>query len=155
MRVLILGFLCLCTQLSAQLLVKIDNASPVTIDAPALAQFPRHIATLDDHGKPIRFEGVLLGDILAKNGVDLSKPLRGPKLSTYLAAIGNDGYEAVYALAELDPTIVDAQLLVADHRDGAPLKAEEGPLRLIAPHDKRAARSVKMLREIDVVQLRR
>jgi hypothetical protein len=155
MRALFLGLVLVWTQASAQLLLKINDASPVTIDSAALAQLPRHTATLDDHGKTIHFDGVLLNDILAKNGVDLSKPLRGPKLSIYLAAIGNDGYEAVYALAELDPTIADAQLLVADHRDGAALKREEGPLRLIAPHDKRAARSITMLHEIDVLQLKR
>lgn len=168
MRPFLLGLIFFCAQASAQailkidsapawaqIVVKIDNAPAVFIGREDLTQLGRHTAILNDHGNQIRFEGVLLADVLQHYGVDLSKPLRGARLASYVAAIGSDGYEAVYALAELDPTLVDGQILIADRRDGAALKPDEGPLRLIAPHDKRGARSVKMLHEIDIVQLRK
>ena len=61
----------------------------------------------------------------------------------------------MFALTEFDPTIVDSGIIVADKRDGQPLPASEGPFRVVVPRDKRAARSLRLLREIDVVQLNR
>ncbi len=72
-----------------------------------------------------------------------------------MAALASDRYEVVYALAELDPTVVDADIIVADRRDGQPLPANEGPVRIVVPHEKRLARSLKLLQEIDVVQLKK
>jgi hypothetical protein len=119
------------------------------------ANFPRHSAVLNDHGKQISYEGVLLRDVLTMRGVDFSKGVRGNQLSSYVVAIASDGYQAVYALAELDPSIVDSDVVVADKREGQPLAANEGPLRIVVPRDKRPARSVRLLREIDVVELKR
>ncbi len=136
-------------------MLRINGGPPVTIGAGDIAKLPRHEAVLNDHGKQIGFEGVLLHDVLARNGVDFGKGLRGKLLSSYVAALASDGYEVVYALAELDPTIVDSGIIVADKRDGQPLAPNEGPLRIVAPHDKRPARSLKLLREIDVIQLNR
>jgi hypothetical protein len=110
---------------------------------------------LNDHGTQISYEGVLLHDVLAQGGVDFGKELRGKQLSTYVAAVANDGYEVVYALAEFDPTVMDSGIIVADKRDGQPLSAKEGPLRVVAPNDKRPTRCLKSLRELDVVQLKK
>jgi hypothetical protein len=135
--------------------MRINDAPRVTITALDVAQLPRHTAVLNDHGKQINYEGVLLHDVLAKGGVDFGSGLRGSQLSSYVAAFASDGYEVVYALAEFDPTVVDSNIIVADKREGQPLSAAEGPLRIIVPHDKRPTRSAKMLREIDVVQLKK
>lgn len=138
---------------SAQILLRANEAPPTTISAEAPQKLPRHTAVLNDHGKEAHFEGVLLRDLLQKNGVPVANKLRGKQLATYVSTLATDGYQVVFALAEFDPSITDGDILVADKRDGRPLAATEGPLRIIAPHDKRAARSLKMLREIDVVQL--
>jgi hypothetical protein len=37
--------------------------------------------------------------------------------------------------------------------DGAPIGAGEGPFRLVAPHEKRPARWVRMLKSLTVVQV--
>jgi hypothetical protein len=58
-------------------------------------------------------------------------------------------------MRSIDPTIADSGIIIADKREGQPLAANEGPLRIIVPHDKRPARSLKMLQEIDVVQLKK
>jgi hypothetical protein len=60
-----------------------------------------------------------------------------------------------YALAEFDPTITDADIVVADKRDGQRFATTVGPLRVVVPQDKRPARSLKMLRELDVVELKK
>lgn len=135
--------------------MRINDAPPVTIAASDMAQLPRHTAVLNDHGKQINYQGVLLHDVLAKGGVDFGSGLRGNQLSSYVAALASDGYEVVYSLAEFDPTVVDSNIIVADKREGQPLSAGEGPLRIIVPHDNRPTRSIKMLREIDIVQLKK
>ncbi len=99
-RTLLVGLIFFSAHASAQLLLKIDQTSPVSIGAEALNRFPRHSSVLNDHGRENRFEGVLLNDLLLANGVDLSKPLRGTRLAIYVAAIGSDGYEVVYGLAD-------------------------------------------------------
>ncbi len=135
--------------------MRINDAAPVTIAAGDFVKLPRHTAVLNDHGKQISYEGALVHDVLAQGGIDFGKGLRGKQLSSYVAASASDGYEVVYALAEFDPTVVDSGIIVADKREGQPLAANEGPLRIIVPHDKRPTRSLKLLQEIDVVQLKK
>ncbi len=58
----------------------------------------------------------------------------------------------VFSLAELDSGIADSEVLVADTIDGAPLNDKLGPFRLVAPHEKRPARWVRMLKSLTVVR---
>jgi hypothetical protein len=150
---LILICLLFAWQAASQVVVRINDGKPVKLDAASLAELPRQTAILQDHGKEITYEGVLLRDVLAHAGVDFGKGLRGKQLSSYVIAVGSDGYQAVYALADFDPTITNSAIILADKRDGKPLEANEGPLRIVVPQDKRPARSVRLLREIEVVQL--
>jgi hypothetical protein len=62
-----------------------------------------------------------------------------------------DGYRVVFSLAELDPGIQDSNVLVADKVDGHALDGKVGPLRLVAPLDKRPARWVRMVQSIRVI----
>jgi DMSO/TMAO reductase YedYZ molybdopterin-dependent catalytic subunit len=45
--------------------------------------------------------------------------------------------------------------MLADKVNGKPLPETQGPLRIVAPHDKKPARSLRMLQRIDVVSLRK
>ncbi len=155
MRLILLCLVFAGVQASGQIVLRINDAAQVTITAADLAKLARHTAVLNDHGKQIRYEGVLLGDVLAQGGVDFGNGLRGKQLSSYVAAVASDGYEIVFALADVDPTIADADILIADKREGQPLAGNEGSLRIIAPHDKRPARSLRLLQEIDVIQLKK
>jgi hypothetical protein len=56
-----------------------------------------------------------------------------------------DGYKVAFALAEVDPAFAVRDIIVADKRDGKPLDAQEGPLKIVAPGDKRAARWVRQV----------
>ena len=68
----------------------------------------------------------------------------------YVEVTGRDGYKAVFALAELDPAFQDNQVLVAISSDGKPLDEKLGPVRIVAPQDKRPARSVRMVTSIAI-----
>lgn len=54
-----------------------------------------------------------------------------------LVAVGADGYRAVYAIPEIDPSFTDRVILVAFRADGKPLADGAGPLQMIVPDDTR------------------
>lgn len=91
------------------------------------------------------YSGVRLSDLLAKLGAPLGPELHGAALATYLIATGSDGYQAVFSLAEVDPSFHPGEVLVADTMNGIPLDAKIGPFRLVVTEDKRPARSVRNL----------
>ena len=153
MRLILPYLILLSVPLSGQLVVRVNDGAPVTVAPAEFAKLPRHNAVLNDHGKQLSYSGPLLHDLIVLAGVDFGSGMRGKQISSYVTAIGSDGYQAVFAMAELDPTIVDSGIIVADKRDDQPLAAYESPMRIVAPLDKRAARSVRLLKEIDVVQL--
>jgi Oxidoreductase molybdopterin binding domain len=116
---------------------------------------PHQTVKVKEHGKEATYEGVLVRDVLTRPGVPLGKELRGKAMSTYVLATGRDGYAVVFSLTEFDPAFQDSDILLADNRDGKGLDEKEGPLRIVVPHDKKPARSVRMLEKLDVVQLRK
>ena len=86
-----------------------------------------------------------LVEVLRSAGVKFGHDLRGPALATYLVVEAADGYRAVFALPELDPASTDRVILLADRRDGKPIDAKDGPLRVIVPGEKRHSRWVKQV----------
>jgi len=99
------------------------------------------------------YEGVLVEDLLKKAGVPQGEDLRGPALATYLVFEAEDGYRVVFSISELDSGILDSGVIVADTMDGAALAPKQGPLRVVAPHEKRPARWVRMLKTITVMRV--
>ena len=73
----------------------------------------------------------------------LGTELRGNAIASYVVASATDGYQVVFSLAELDPGFTSNDIIVADTIDGKPLFAYQGPLRIVAPKDARAARSIR------------
>ena len=73
-------------------------------------------------------------------------------MAMYVVVEAADNYRVTFSIAELDSGILDSEVLVADTMNGAPLGSGEGPFKLVAPHDKRPARWVRMLKSITVVQ---
>ena len=162
MRTLIAG-LC-CAVLAAQtapdaadkLIVDGDVATPLTLTTADLAKMPCETATLADmDGSKVDYEGVALTEILKKAGIAFGKEMRGKALAGYVLAEARDGYQVVFSLGELDPGVVGTRVIVADQRDGKPLSAQQGPIRLVVTSDKRPARSVRMVERLHVVQLRK
>jgi DMSO/TMAO reductase YedYZ molybdopterin-dependent catalytic subunit len=141
----------------AQLAVGGDVATPLSLSVADLGGFPRKtLKVMNEHtGKEETYQGVPLAEILKRAGVPQGPALRGAALATYVRAEGEDGYSVIFSLAELDTGIQDSDVLVADTMDGGPIPDKLGPLRLIAPHEKRPARWVRMLRSITVVKAAR
>jgi DMSO/TMAO reductase YedYZ molybdopterin-dependent catalytic subunit len=125
------------------------------LTAADLKALPRTTLTaLDAHEKQTHtFEGVTLQELLKRAGVPTGEDLRGKGLAMCVVAGAADGYRAVYSLGELDPSVGNETVLVADTVDGQPIPAGQGPLRLVVPSDKRPARWVRMLQTLTVVSV--
>ncbi len=128
---------------------------PLTLSADDLAKMPRATVHALNHGVEIVYEGVWLHEVLKKAGAPQGSELRGKALAGYVLAEGLDGYQVVFSLAELDPAFIDNEVLLADTADGKPLIGAQGRFRLVVPKDKLAARSIRMLTKLEVVQLRK
>ncbi len=138
----------------AQLKVGGDVTTPLVLTAADLKKMPRKtITVVNPHEKKTEtYEGVLLEDLLHRAGALQGEQLRGLAMAMYVVVEATDGYRVVFSLAELDSSISESDVLVADTMDDAPLPAALGPFRLVAPHDKRPARWVRMVKSITVVR---
>ena len=131
-----------------------DVAKPFTLTLADLRAMPRTTLKLGNAQRPAVYEGVLLAEVLKRAGAPIGPELSGPAVASYVLATAADGYRALFALAEADPEFTNGEILIADTLDGKPLGEGQGPVRLVIPQDKRAARSVRMLQRIDVVQVK-
>ena len=138
----------------AELRISGDVSTPLVLTVADLKKMPRKtLSVMNPHDKKTEtYEGVLVEDLLQRAGVPLGEQLRGPSMAIYVTAEGEDGYRVVFSLAELDSGILESEVIVADTMDGAPLGAKQGPFRLVAPHERRPARWVRMLKSITVTR---
>jgi DMSO/TMAO reductase YedYZ molybdopterin-dependent catalytic subunit len=125
--------------------------NPLNLTGEDLAKLPRQVVRARDRdGKDVEFEGVPVHEVLTRAGVKFGDGLRGTALALYLVVEAADGYRAVFALPELDPASTDRTILLADRRNGQPLAATEGPLRIVVPGEKRHSRWVRLVRRLRV-----
>jgi hypothetical protein len=127
--------------------------SPVAVplDATTLASLPREPITASAHGTVLHCDGIPLPALLRAAGAMPADPLRGAQLARYVQVDARDGYRAVFALAELDPTLGNRKVFLTDRCDGKPLPDDDGPLRLVAPYEARPARWVRQVEAITVI----
>jgi DMSO/TMAO reductase YedYZ molybdopterin-dependent catalytic subunit len=139
---------------NAELKISGAVSTPLTLTAPDLRKMPRKtLSVTNPHNEKTEvYEGVPLEELLRRAGVPQHEQLRGQAMATYVVAEAGDGYKVVFSLAELDSGILDLEVIVADTMDGAALAAKEGPFKIVAPHEKRPARWVRMLKSITVVR---
>jgi hypothetical protein len=125
---------------------------PVVLSAAELKAAPHISVTIHNPhtNADETYSGVRLSDLLAKIGAPLGAELHGKALASYIVAAGSDGYKAVLALGEVDPSFHPGEVLVADTMDGKPLDAHSGPFKLVVTEDKRPARSVRNLVSIEL-----
>jgi DMSO/TMAO reductase YedYZ molybdopterin-dependent catalytic subunit len=140
---------------TATLIVGGDLSKPATLSASDLKQMPRTTIVVKEGTGEARYEGVLVSEILKNAGAPIGQELNGRAIASYVLAGASDGYQVVLAIAEVDPRLTDSEIIVADTVNGAALGAAQGPLKLIAPHDKHPSRSVRMLQRLDFVRLRK
>jgi DMSO/TMAO reductase YedYZ molybdopterin-dependent catalytic subunit len=133
---------------AAPVLLKVNGEvpHPLTLTALEFAELPRQsVKAKDRDGKEVEYEGVPVFEILQRAGLKLGEGLRGPALASYLLVQAADGYQAVFALPEIDPACTDRTILLADRRDGQPLPTQDGPLRIVVPGEKRHSRWVRLV----------
>lgn len=133
-----------------------DVSKTLELSLADLSKMPRKEASLKDKdGKVHIYSGVSVQEILAQAGVPSGKELHGENLSKYLLARCTDGYQVLFSLAELDASIADKNVIVADTVDGKPLPESKGPLRIIAEAEKKPARSSYQLESLVVGQIKK
>lgn len=121
-----------------------------------MAQMKQVSAKVKGHdAKDHEYTGVSLYDIITKTGAVADNKLHGKALAKYLLITASDGYQVVIALPEVDPAFTDQVIVLANKGDGKDLSADQGPFRLVVPKDKKLARSVMHVTNIDVVTARK
>ena len=138
----------------AELRIGGEVSTPLVLSVADLKKMPRKtLSVVNPHdNKTETYEGVLLEELLKRAGIAQGEKLRGALMATYVIAEAEDGYRVVFSLAELDSGILDSDVIVADTMNGESLAPKQGPFRLVAPHEKRPARWVRMLKSITVVR---
>jgi DMSO/TMAO reductase YedYZ molybdopterin-dependent catalytic subunit len=132
-----------------------EVSTPLDLNMKDLSAFTQITQKVKDRdGKEHEFGGIALVDILSKAGVTLGAQLRGENLLNYVLITAADGYEVIYTLTEIDPEFTDQVILLATQKDGKPLDAGEGALRVIAVKDKKQARWIRQVRSVKVVSVK-
>jgi hypothetical protein len=121
-----------------------------TLSAAQLATLPRVSGSAAEHGTQHAFEGYDLRDVIRLSGVTPVDSLRGAQLRRVVLLVGADGYSAVIALSDLDPSIGGRRAILVDREDGHALSSERGPRRIIIEGDRRPTRWVRQLVRIEV-----
>jgi len=140
-----------CT-LAQELKVQTEDGATRTLSAAELSALPHRVVEVKDHdGKPLKFDAIPLKAVLEKAGVPLGESLRGKRMALCLLVQAADGYSAVIALPEIEPSFAAGEAFLADGRDHKPLDAKEGPFRIVIPGDKRMARWVRQVTALKIV----
>jgi DMSO/TMAO reductase YedYZ molybdopterin-dependent catalytic subunit len=118
--------------------------TPLELKLSDLQQFTQsEVKRKDRDGNDHVYSGVRLSVILQKAGVTLGKDLRGENLTKYVQVDASDGYQVIFALAELDKDFTDRAIILAYQMDGKPLPPGDGPFRIIVQDEKKPARCIK------------
>ncbi len=125
------------------------SASVAPVTAELLKGLPEASARLNLYGVVHECSGPKLTDLLAKLGLPHGEALRGKALTRTVEIDSKDGYEVVFSLGELDPTLGNTPVIIATQCDDKPLDAKDGPYRLVVPNDQRPARSARQVDSIN------
>lgn len=129
-----------------------EVTNPLTIGPAELQQYKQTTVTRKDKdGKAHIYSGVIVSEILTKAGVTLGADLHGKNLVKYLLVEASDGYQVLFALAELDKGFTDRVIILADKIDGQPLAPADGPFRIIVQDEKKPARCIKQVTGMKVM----
>jgi hypothetical protein len=127
----------------ATVTVELVGGKTLVLSAVEIAKLPQKSFTASDHGKAAAFEGVLLTDVLAKVDLPNGENFRKTAASYFVVVEARDGYRAVFAWAELDPSFTDRPVYLVTKRYGKSLSEKDGPFETIVPGEKRNSRWVQ------------
>jgi hypothetical protein len=140
---ILLSLLTGASRLAAQdsLLVEVHGVTYVLRSAD-LRRLPADTVEMQFHSGPrLRFAGPTVLSVLNAAGADLAE-FRGRALAQYVLVESSDRYQVVFAVAELSSEFRAGRIILAWSADGDPL-AGDGPFRVIAEGEPRAARSAR------------
>jgi hypothetical protein len=128
-------------------------AKPTRLSPTDLAKLPRQEVRRPDHdGQAHTYSGPALYAVLTAAGADLSPAkLPGKGTAHYVQITAADGYQAVFALAELSPDFATRTVLLADRIDGQPLPAKAGPYQIIVSDERKMGRCVRQVQGLRIV----
>ena len=115
-----------------------------------LTGMPFEVVKVTEGGGTVKYAGPSLANILAASNIPIGA-LKGEHMKFYVSAIGDDDFSAVLSLAEIDPTFTKIKVIVAVQKNGAPISADEGPVRLILKDQGKKARRIKNLTTLKVL----
>ncbi|MDQ6477936.1 molybdopterin-dependent oxidoreductase [Dyadobacter sp. LHD-138] len=142
---------CGFAQNTASVAITGEVATPLNLTLQDLSTFKQVSQKVKERdGKEHEFKGVALIELLEKAGVTTGSKLRGENLAKYVLIKAADGYEVIYALAEIDPEFTSQVIILATEKDGQPIPSGEGPFRIITPNDKKPARWIREVRSIKI-----
>lgn len=153
LAVLVLGLLTGAINSHAQTVLTITGevAKPLTLQTTDLSAMTHtDVTARDKDGQERRYGGIPLADLLKQAGVTLGSELRGKNLMKFVVIRAADGYEVLFALAELDPEFAIRTILLADSVDGTPLPQGVGPYRVVVPGEKKPTRWIRDVTAIEV-----
>lgn len=120
-----------------------------TLSSLDLASMRRAKANLKrEDGAVVHYEGVALSQLLQGVAAPSGHALKGPEMADVVVISAKDGYRVALALTDIDPGFQTRAVILADKANGAALPPADGPFRLVAEGDGRAARSARMVTAI-------
>jgi hypothetical protein len=156
---LLVSLLCLSagSLLAQQMLTITFQETNLTFTTPQFAALPHtEIKAMDGHEqKEHQYSGVAVRELLTQAGVPAGDKLRGAALRDVVVVRARDDYAVTLTLADFDEAFGGRSILLADRVDGNLLSTNAGPLRLIVPGDKKAARWARMVNKIEVFDVDR
>lgn len=105
-----------------------DVPHPLSLTPADIKEMPRTTVTVSEEGREVKYEGVLVGELLKRAEAPVGRDLTGQAVATYVLCKAKDGYQVVFSLPELDPAFTSNDVIVADTIDGKPLFDYQGPL---------------------------
>lgn len=140
---------------STQLSIRGLDGKTITLTPEDLAALPhKSVSVFNAHTKANEtYSGVLVSDLLSKVAVPHGEEVKGKVFMTVVVAEGTDHYSVVYALAEVDPSIHNGDVMVADSVGGQKL-GKDGAFKMVSTEERRPARWVRNLTSISVVEVK-
>jgi hypothetical protein len=138
---------------STQLRINGLDGKSLSLSPEEFSALPhKTISVFNAHSKVNeRYSGVPLIELLAKVGVPQGEQVKGKLFLTGIIAEGTDNYKVLYALAEVDPSIHNGDVIVADSVDDHKLD-KDGAFKIVSTEEKRPARWVRNLTSITVME---
>jgi hypothetical protein len=96
------------------------------------------------------YAGLGVFALLESAGLKLNPEVNEDIVGKVIVARSADGSASVIAAGELEPRFMNGTALVAVRRDGAALKAAEGPYRLVIEYDANPGRWTKLLAALEL-----